>query len=102
MFSEECPKFGNVKRIKNYNKANAANEYYHYVRIINDKNVEMNLLLTDSDLITAIKRAEKNKDDITRSAPITYKFTRDAYWFIYSFTVTGALLGLLLAKLLGK
>lgn len=102
MFSEESPRLGHVKKIKNENKANAANDYYYYVRTIDKNKVQMDLLLTDSDIISALKRAEKNKDDITRQAPLTYTLNRDAYWFIYSFTVTGALLGFLLSKLLGK
>lgn len=59
-------KMGCFKRILNKERRGAENKYYFEGKIQLDGDVELHILLTDNQLVEAIKRSRRNIEDIRK------------------------------------
>ena len=80
---------GRFYRVRNNDKKSSANEHYNMVVVENNEGDLEELLFTDSDLMKAVVRRKKNKEDIP-----PYRVKVDNGGFIYP-------LSLLLVALMG-
>ena len=73
---------GRFYRVKNVSKKSSANDHYNMIVVDNDLGKLEELLFTDSDLMKALVRRGKNKEDIP---PYTVKVNNGG--FIYPFSL---------------
>ena len=80
---------GRFYKVKNVSKKSSANDHYNMVVVENNLGELEELLFTDSDLMKAVVRRRKNKEDIP-----PYRVKVNSGGFIYPFSLlTVALVG---------
>lgn len=64
-------RLGRFYRVKNINKKPSANKHYNMIVVDNEQGDVEELLFTDADLLRAILRRRRNKEDIPKYAIIS-------------------------------
>ena len=84
---------GRFYKVKNVSKKSSANDHYNMVVVENNLGELEELLFTDSDLMKAVVRRRKNKEDIP---PYRVKINNGGFIYPFSLlmmTIVGGVIG---------
>ena len=70
MASSQKTRIGDITPVHNGDRKFGSATTYHHVRVQFPGNIERHLLLTDNEVTIALRRAEKNKEDLLKPSSL--------------------------------